>query len=133
MCEPLQVIFKGRVDAPLLKLDAPISFWGGVDQYTGTIIDRTHPQAGVTVAGKLLVVPMVRGSGGTPGSLATLMKLGNAPAGLVLNQFSINVLTAVIVGEKLYGVRCPVFLATEDQSRAFTQKALCIDEDGRLC
>ena len=42
--ESLVPITPGAVSAKLLRLDAPISFWGGVDWATGRIIDRSHPQ-----------------------------------------------------------------------------------------
>ena len=125
------ILFAGQVSAKVLKLDSPISFWGGVDQYTGVIIDHTHPQQGVCVTDKVLIVPMIRGSGGTPGSLATLLKLGKAPAALVLNHACMNVLTAVMVGEKLYGKRCPVFLALAEQTDNLDGTMLDIDEQGK--
>jgi predicted aconitase len=34
----------GAASGPILRLDEPLSFWGGLDSATGTIIDRLHPQ-----------------------------------------------------------------------------------------
>ena len=34
----------GSAAGPVLRLDEPLSFWGGLDSATGTIIDRLHPQ-----------------------------------------------------------------------------------------
>ena len=127
-----EVIVAGEVQAPVLKLSAPVSFWGGVDQFTGTIIDRSHPECGADVSGKVLMVPMIKGSGGTPGSLATLIKLGKAPAGIVLNHLCPNVMAAALIGQQLYGETCPVFLATAEQSQGLDGAALKICSDGEF-
>ena len=44
-------IFQGEIlvaghagSGPALVLSAPISFWGGVDPKTGTIVDVRHPE-----------------------------------------------------------------------------------------
>ena len=47
---------------PALVLDAPISFWGGVDPKTGVIADVRHPQHGESIAGKVLCLPGTIGS-----------------------------------------------------------------------
>ncbi len=123
-------VFPAAVTAPVLKLDDPISIWGGVDQYSGRILDRTHPQAGENVAGRVLLAPMIRGSGGTPGSLATLIKRGQAPAGIVLERACMNVLTALVVANKLYGTRCPLFLSNAAQVAGIRNGDLRILPDG---
>ncbi len=107
----LQPILPGEIAAPVLQLTEPLSFWGGVDYLTGTIIDKAHPQHGACIAGTLLLVPMVRGSGGTPGTIASLMKIGLGPVAFVLGQPEINILAGVMLGQRLYDVVCPVFLA----------------------
>src|SRR5690606_41223265 len=55
----------GHARGPVLRLEEPLSFWGGVDIATGVITDRNHPQAGESVTGKVLVVPHTRGSSST--------------------------------------------------------------------
>lgn len=107
----MESVIGGHVTAPVLKLDQPISFWGGVDHLSGRIIDHAHPQKGECIASKALVVPMIRGSGGTPGTIASLMKFGYGPTALILGYPEINALTGVLVGERLFGTPCPIFLA----------------------
>ena len=41
----------GAASGPILRLDEPLSFWGGLDSATGTIIDRLHPQRGAMRSG----------------------------------------------------------------------------------
>ncbi|NNF69941.1 MAG: DUF126 domain-containing protein, partial [Acidimicrobiia bacterium] len=47
-------IVPGTATGSLVKLDAPLSFWGGFDPSTGCIIDKAHPQAGVSLAGRVV-------------------------------------------------------------------------------
>jgi predicted aconitase with swiveling domain len=42
----------GPVEGEVLHLDEPLSFWGGLDAATGEVIDRHHPQSGLSVAGR---------------------------------------------------------------------------------
>ena len=37
----------GEARGEVLKLDEPLSFWGGVDPETGEITDLRHPQSGM--------------------------------------------------------------------------------------
>ena len=57
-----EVLMPGAARGPLLKLGAPISFWGGVDAASGTIIDVRHPDHGRCVAGTILALPGTIGS-----------------------------------------------------------------------
>ena len=45
----------GEASGPVLALDEPLSFWGGLEPETGLIIDRRHPQLGACVTGAVLV------------------------------------------------------------------------------
>ena len=42
----------GDATGDVLRLDTPVSFWGGVDE-TGTIVDVHHPQCGERLTGKI--------------------------------------------------------------------------------
>jgi predicted aconitase with swiveling domain len=95
----------------VLKLDEPLSFWGGLDSAMGTIIDRLHPQRGACVAGRILMMPGGRGSSSGSATLAEALRLGKGPAGiLMLERDAIVVVGAMVAGE-LYGLACPVVLA----------------------
>jgi hypothetical protein len=61
----------------------PISFYGGVDPETGTIVEKGHALEGVSIAGKILIFP--RGTGSTVGSyiIYRLAKKGLAPKGMI--------------------------------------------------
>ena len=95
----------------VLKLDEPLSFWGGLDSAMGTIIDRLHPQRGACVAGRILMMPGGRGSSSGSATLAEALRLGKGPAAiLMLERDAIVVVGAMVAGE-LYGLACPVVLA----------------------
>lgn len=121
--KPLEPLVGGVVDAPALVLDAPVSFWGGIDYETGRIIDRSHPQCDVLIGGQCLVVSNIRGSGGTPGNLADTLRRGCGPAGIVIGYPDINIMTGIVVAERLYGTACPMFLADAEQRAAFSSGA----------
>ena len=37
------MLIAGEARGTVLALDEPLSFWGGFDAETGTVIDRAHP------------------------------------------------------------------------------------------
>ena len=50
-------------DAPLaLVLTEPLSLWGGMDPAIGLLIDARHPQRGMSLTGRIVVMPSGRGS-----------------------------------------------------------------------
>jgi len=109
-----RVLNKGKANGDVLLLDEPLSFWGGFDPNTGTIIDKQHPQVGQIMMGKIVVMPGTRGSSGTPGVLGESLRLGTGPLGLVLNKGDINVAAAAMVVSTLYDSHCPVIELDKD-------------------
>ena len=91
-----------------------MSFWGGFDPKTGGIIDRRHPQSGINLAGRVVLMRESRGSGTAPGSLAEAIRLGTAPAAIVLVTPDLNLAIGAAVG-RLYGRGLPVVTVTEDR------------------
>ncbi|ABL78199.1 aconitase X swivel domain-containing protein [Thermofilum pendens] len=77
---------EGNAEAPLLVSRTPITFLGGVDPFTGLVVEKGHPLYGQSVSGKILVFPYSKGS--TVGSyiLLRLSKRGLAPAGIVTSS-----------------------------------------------
>lgn len=97
-----------RGQGPVLRLDAPVSFWGGVDPVTGRIVDVNHPQAGAVVTGRILAMPHGRGSSSSSSILAESIRLGTAPAGLVMSKLDEILLVGVLVANDLYQVGFPL-------------------------
>ncbi len=73
----------GKATGPALVSKAAISFLGGVDPQTGTVIEKGHPLFGKSVKGVVLVFP--GGKGSTVGSylIYQLKKNGVAPAAMI--------------------------------------------------
>lgn len=126
-----RVLNKGQVQGEVLLLEEPLSFWGGYDPKTGTILDKQHPQVGQVMTGKIVVMPGTRGSSGTPGVLGESLRLGTGPLGLILNKGDINVAAAAMVVSTLYDKHCPVVELTKDEFSQLTDKQpINISEDG---
>ncbi len=97
-----------------LRLDEPLSFWGGLDPATGEIIDVHHPQRGGCIAGCRLVLPGTRGSTSSPGVLVEAIRRGKGPAAIVLPAPDLTILSAVAVARQLYGIDVPVSIEADD-------------------
>ena len=101
----------GAASGPVLRLDEPLSFWGGLDPATGTIIDRWHPQGGASVAGRILMMPAGRGSSSGSATLAEALRLAKGPAAILMLERDAIVIVGAMVAAELYGLACPVALA----------------------
>lgn len=101
-----RVLFGGTASGPWLRLDAPISFWGGVDPFTGRITNTRHPQHGQCVTDTVLAIPATIGSCSASGVLLELIRGGKAPAAIVLGRTDAILVIGCIVGDVM-GLRCP--------------------------
>jgi hypothetical protein len=111
-----------------LRLDEPLSFWGGLDPATGRIIDRWHPQRGANVAGRVLMMPAGRGSTSGSAALAEAIRAGVGPAAILLLQRDPIVVVGALVAAELYGRECAVLLASgEDWDRFAAASRLTIE------
>ncbi len=116
---------------PVLALSAPISFWGGVDPATATIIDARHPDRGRNIAGTVLALPGTIGSSSASAVLLELVRAGRAPAAIILHEPDAILLLGIIVAREM-GWRTPIALRLARES----QHALCgsasVDEAGAI-
>ena len=110
MAEP-RTLVAGRARGTALVLEAPLSFWGGIDPATGVVTDVHHPEHGANVAGTVLVMPSGRGSSSSSTVLAEAVRAGVAPAAIVLREPDPIVALGAIVARELYGVAVPVVVA----------------------
>lgn len=98
----------GEARGEIIVLDEPLSFWGGYEPATGRIIDPSHPQHGMSLTGRIVVMAHGRGSSSSASVLAEALRLGTGPAGLVLERPDQILVTGSLVAGLLYGVVCPV-------------------------
>jgi predicted aconitase with swiveling domain len=107
----LRFLLPGEARGEVVVLDEPLSMWGGFDPATGEVIDRHHPQAGMNLTGRVIVMPSGRGSSSSSTVLAEAIRLGTAPAAIVLRQPDDIILLGALVAKELYGLVCPVAVA----------------------
>ncbi|HEX2997671.1 MAG TPA: DUF126 domain-containing protein [Anaerolineales bacterium] len=76
-------ISAGNAAGEALVTSMGISFYGGVDPQTGSVVEKGHELEGQSIAGRVLVFPT--GKGSTVGSytLYRLKKAGLAPAAIL--------------------------------------------------
>lgn len=103
-----RVLAGGVAEGPALRLDEPLSLWGGVDPGSGEIIDARHPQRGISVSGRVLVMASVRGSSSSSSILAEMVRAGCAPAAVLLGEADLILSVGAAVAEELYGIRMPI-------------------------
>ena len=108
-----RALHPGSSSGELLILDQPISFWSGVDHH-GVIIDVHHPQCGVSVAGKVLVMTSGRGSSSATAVLAELIRAKKAPAAMIFTECDIILVIGALVSAELYQIQMPMVELTEE-------------------
>ncbi|SMG07501.1 aconitase X swivel domain-containing protein [Paraburkholderia susongensis] len=102
------VLVSGTANAEKILLEKPLSFWGGYDSNAGKIIDRTHPQIGETLAGKIMVMAHAKGSSSSSSVLAEAIRNGTGPSGIVLRERDLIISIGAIVAVELYNLAVPV-------------------------
>ena len=109
-----RTLVAGEAEGEVLVLEQPLSFWGGLDPATGRVIDHRHPQRGLLVSGRVLVMPSGRGSSSSSSVLAEAIRARTAPAGVILLELDPIVALGSIVARELYGIACPVVALERD-------------------
>lgn len=115
---PVAVMVPGRAAGTVLALREPVSFWGGFAAATGLIVDRWHPDRGACLAGRVLVMRAARGSSSGSSVLAEAIRLGTAPAAIVLRARDEILTTGALVAAMLYDRTCPVVTVASDEDLA---------------
>ena len=115
-----RTLVAGRASGIALVLDEPLSFWGGLDPETGELIDTHHPQRGVVLTDRVLVMPSGRGSSSSSYVLAEAIRAGKAPAAIALGEPDGIVALGAIVARELYGATIPVVALDAEAYEAIT-------------
>jgi predicted aconitase with swiveling domain len=114
----------GAGRGPVVALEEPLSLWGGMDPQTGIVIDQRHPQAGTSLAGRVVVMPSGRGSSSSSSILAEAIRAGSAPVAIILREADPILAIGAIVAEELYGRSIPIVVLDEDSYDIVTGAAL---------
>jgi uncharacterized protein len=92
-------ISKGHAKGEIILTKEPISFLGGVDPETGTVIDSNHELHGRKISGKILFIPS--GKGSTVGSyvIYQMFKNKTAPLAIIAIEAEPIIATGAIMAE----------------------------------
>jgi predicted aconitase with swiveling domain len=101
-------VVPGDAEGVALVTGEALSFWGGYDFQTGTIIDTHHPLMGERAAGRILAVPFSKGSSTTTAVLLEAVRAGTAPAAILTTGADAFFALASIVADVMYGKSFPV-------------------------
>ena len=127
----LETLLAGEAHGETLRLSAPISFWGGVDPKTGTIIDARHPERGQSIDGKILLLPGTIGSSSGSAVLLELVHANRAPAAIVMPEPDAILLLGLVVAREMGWTTPPAYKASLAQQNAMPS-TLSIAPDGAV-
>jgi predicted aconitase with swiveling domain len=126
-----RVLVPGLAEGRLLRLEASLSFWGGVDPASGCVIATAHPQRGQGIAGRIIAMERSIGSSSGSSILLELMARSIGPAGIILFEpDQILTLGAIVGAEMGYGSIPVVQLPASDL--AALPADLAIGPDGYI-
>ena len=103
-----QVLVGGQAEGKALVLSEPLSFWGGLDPQTGDIIDQRHPALGKNVTGRVLLLPIGRGSSSASSILLEAVRVGTAPAAIITAETDAILVLGAAVAREMYADAPPV-------------------------
>lgn len=127
-----KVLIDGTAEGRVLRLAQPISFWGGVDPVSARVIDARHPDRGASVAGRVLCLPGMIGSSSASAVMLELLRLGIAPAALLLGEIDAILALGVVVGREMGYRTMPVLELGPAEQACLPQDALVRVEQGGL-
>ena len=124
-------LVRGKANGEVLKLDEPLSFWGGVDPQTGEITDLRHPQGGMSVKGKILMMPFGRGSSSGSSVIAEGIRSGSGPAGIIMMEADEIIALGAIAADEIYGKAMPLIVVEKTEYETYsTGDQIAISDDG---
>ncbi|CAM3296707.1 aconitase family protein [Paracoccus nototheniae] len=108
-------ILPGRAEGPVIATTEPLSFWGGIDPATATVIDVHHPLHGRCLTGAVVMMPSTRGSCTGSGVVLDMALNGRAPAALIFCEPEDVVTLGALIAAEMFGRDLPVLrLNTSD-------------------
>ena len=124
-------LVNGKANGEVLKLDEPLSFWGGVDPQTGDITDLRHPQGGMSVKGKILMMPFGRGSSSGSSVIAEGIRSGSGPAGIIMMEADEIIALGAIAADEIYGKAMPLIVVEKTEYETYsTGEQIAISDNG---
>ena len=126
------MLIEGEAAGPLLRLTAPLSFWGGVDPKTGRVSDPRHPQHGKSVAGTVLALAEPRGSSSSSAIMLELIARGIAPAALLLGEVDAILTLGLVVAREMGHATIPALAVAPEDLARLPEGRLKVAADGTI-
>lgn len=123
-----RVILPGAAQGRALKVEA-LSFWGGVDPYTGTLTDPSIAHHGDRIAGRVLFVAEPRGSSSSSAVMLELLRNGHAPAAIVLGRVDAILGLGIVVAREMGWPEIPLY-DLADMTAIVDGAEIAIDSEG---
>lgn len=121
----------GEGGGEVMATDVSISFWGGINQDDGTIIDKYHPLKGESVKDKIFVLPKGKGSSTGSGVLLEMILSGCAPSGIILNEKDEIIILGGIVASEAFLKEIPIVILNDDDFKTALRSSYAkIDRNG---
>jgi len=127
-----RVLMGGSAEGALLYAGTGLSLWGGVDPFTGEVIDRHHPLSGSLLPGRVLAIPAGRGSCTGSSVMLEMLLNGHAPAALLLAEPDEILTLGVLVAQVLFGRAIPVLCLGREGFERLAGGVWARIEDGRI-
>ncbi|MCX8568965.1 MULTISPECIES: aconitase X [Hyphomicrobiales] len=118
---PARSILGGAASGPVIASREALSFWGGVNPATGSVIDVHHPLHGTCLTGSILMMPSSRGSCTGSGVLLDLVLTGRAPAALVFSEAEDVLTLGALIASELFGKPLPVLRLAPEAYEALSR------------
>ena len=87
----------GKAEGEAVVGHEAIGFLTSVDPATGILIEKNHELEGVNLAGKILVYPTGKGSGGGAFLVYEMARCSTAPGGIINTRADINTVIGAII------------------------------------
>jgi len=130
---PGRALVAGEAKGRSLVLGQGLSLAMAVDVKSGRILDVHSEHVGRSVVGSVLVMPAGRGSSSASTALAEAIRLGTAPAAIVLTEVDEILAVGAIVARRLYGRTCPItVLGKADHARLQSGQLISVGADGSV-
>jgi predicted aconitase with swiveling domain len=127
------VLVAGTATGEVLRLDEPLSFWGGMETVGGRIIDQRHPQVGEIVTGRVLVMPFGRGSSSGSSVICEAVRAGTAPAAILMAERDDIIALGAIAADEVYGLLMPVVVLAQEELDGLQDGAVVtVEVDGTV-
>jgi predicted aconitase with swiveling domain len=126
-----ELLVGGEASGPLVSLVEPVSFWGGVDEVTGMVVDPHHSQRGLRLAGTALLTGATKGSSSSSSTFLECVRRDTAPAVLLLTDPDPMLVVASAVAREIYG-RGPTVVLLDATPDVAGVGAIRVDSAGRV-